>query len=147
MSQRSRWSPARLYLVISGLSLLVIAVAGFTVSNSFPTAAEEVGSDSGHIFGLFETNGWHNAAGLSSGLIALALAAKPAWARFGALLKGSIYVVVTTSVAFWGGEFFLIASNTADQVLHASLAIAGIATGLMTPASHSTPYSAPGVAS
>lgn len=145
MSQQSRWTPARLYLVLSGVGLLVIAAAGFIVSSSFPTAAEEVGSRSGHIFGIFETNGWHNLAGLSSGVLALGLAAKPEWARFGALLKGSIYVVVTTSIAIWGGDVFLVASNTADQVLHAALAIGGISAGLITPSPH--PSSAPGLAS
>ncbi len=130
--RRARWSPARLYLVISGAFLVVAGLTGFTVDASFPTSPSGVHpvlDDAG----VFATNGWHNVTGLVSGLISLAFATRPEWARTGAFVKGGIYVVATTAFQIWGGETFLIAVNGADQILHATLAVAGIATALATP--------------
>ena len=130
------WSPARVYLVGSGIFLLVVAAAGFALNTTFPIgAAETESAESDHIFGILETNGWHNLAGLISGVVALGFALKPEWARAGALLKGAFYVVVTSGIALWGGETFWIASNAADQVVHASLAVGGLATGFFTRSS------------
>jgi hypothetical protein len=128
------WSPARIYLVVSGAFLVVASAIGFTLDSSFPTSAETVRATSPeHIYGVLATNGWHNLSGLLSGLAALAFALKPEWARTGALFKGVIYVFVTTSIAIWGGETFLIASNAGDQVVHATLAVTGLGAGLVTP--------------
>ena len=130
------WSPARVYLVATGILLIGAAIAGFGVSTSFPTSAEAVRSaDHGHIYGIFETNGWHNLSTLVSGTISLAFAARPRWARTGALVKATLYAVVTISIAIWGPEPFLIASNGADQVVHGSLAVAGYAAALGTRSS------------
>jgi hypothetical protein len=127
------WSPARIYLVVSGLMLVGAAVAGFALTTSFPGSAEGVrAADNPHIYGILETNGWHNLASLVSGSLSLTFALRPEWARAGALFKGSMYTVVTASIAIWGPEVFLLASNTADQVVHGSLAATGLATGLAT---------------
>lgn len=132
-ASRLEWSPARLYLVTSAVFLLVTGTAGFIINHSFPFGASEVdAAGSAHIFGIFETNGWHNLAAVLSGIAALGFAARAEWAPAGALIKGGIYVVVTVSVAFWGGETFWIASNAADQMVHATLAVGGIVTGLLT---------------
>lgn len=128
----SSWSPARWYLVVSGIGLLLLGGIGFALNASFPTSSAEFG-DSAHLFGVFETNGWHNAAALASGVIALGFAADERWARLGAFVKGALYVVVTTALFLTEPGTFLVASNTADQVLHASLAVGGIAMGLATP--------------
>ena len=127
------WSPGRIYLVASGVFLLFIAASGFFFNASFPTAREDVAATSSHLWGIFETNGWHNLAGLISGLVALGFAIKPEWARAGALFKGGFYVVVTASVAIWGGETFLIAANFADQIIHGTLAVTGLVSGFLTP--------------
>ena len=133
-----KWSPARIYLVASGILLLVLAAAGFAVNRTFPIGMHEFqAAGSGHILGLLETNGWHNLAGVISGVVALGFALKPEWARVGALLKGAFYVVVTTSIALWGGDTFWIASNGPDQVIHGSLAVGGLLTGWLTPKHHS----------
>jgi hypothetical protein len=128
------WSPARLYLVVSGVFLLILGVIGFALTTAFPTGAGEVdGAGSGHILGIFETNGWHNLAALGSGAVSLAFALRPETARLGAFVKGGFYVAVTSSIALWGGETFWIASNTADQFLHGAMAVGGLTTGFMTP--------------
>lgn len=129
------WSPARIYLVVSGVFLVVAAAVGFSLSTAFPSSASAVATAGhAHIFGIFETNGWHNLAALISGAISLTFAARPEWARTGALVKGTMYVAVTISIAAWGPETFLIASNAADQVVHGSLGVAGLAAWLATPA-------------
>jgi hypothetical protein len=128
------WSPARVYLVAWGVFLLAAGAIGFTVNDAFPATADAVESaGSGHIFGIFETNGWHNLTSMISGVIALAFAVRPEWARTGAFVKGVMYVTVTASIAIWGPETFKIASNAADQVVHGALGIAGLAAGAMTP--------------
>lgn len=132
-SRSTTWSPARVYLVVSGIFLVGAALTGFGYSTSFPSSAEAVRSaHNPHIYGIFETNGWHNLTSLVSGLVSLSFALRPEWARTGALVKGSLYTVVTISIAVWGADTFLIASNAADQVVHASLAVAGFAAALAT---------------
>ncbi len=127
-------SPARVYLVASGVWLVAASLVGFTVNSAFPASAGAVESaGSGHIFGIFETNGWHNLAALISGAIALAFAVRPEWARTGAFVKGAMYVAVTVSIAVWGPETFKIASNAADQVVHATLGVTGLAAAALTP--------------
>ncbi|MFN2587052.1 MAG: DUF4383 domain-containing protein [Actinomycetota bacterium] len=128
------WSPARIYLVTSGIFLVAASLIGFTVNSAFPSTPDAVdAAGSGHILGVFETNGWHNLTALISGAIALGFAVKPEWARLGAFVKGFIYVAVTASIAIWGPEAFKIASNAADQVVHASLGVTGLAAAVMTP--------------
>lgn len=128
------WSPARVYLGASGVLLVLSAVVGFGVNSAFPeTSADVHSAGSGHIFGIFETNGWHNLSALISGAIALGFAVRPEWARAGALLKGAMYVAVTVSIALWGPETFRIASNTADQIVHGMLGVTGLAAGAATP--------------
>ncbi|MEX2459493.1 MAG: DUF4383 domain-containing protein [Actinomycetota bacterium] len=131
--QSQRWSPARIYLVVSGVFLLLLAGAGFLVNRDFPTSPSEVAGGSSLVGGLLLTNGWHNLAGLLSGLIALGFAVRPEWARTGALFKGLFYVGVTSSLLITDARNVLLASNWADQIVHASLAVGGLATGLATP--------------
>ena len=128
------WSPARVYLVASGAFLLVVAAAGFALNQNFATGPDYLaGHDAtAHVFGILETNGWHTLAGLLSALVALGFALRPEWARAGALVKGVFYTGVTAGIALWGPEPFWIASNAADQVVHATLAVTGLATGLAT---------------
>lgn len=128
------WSPARVYLVVTGLLLVGGAIAGFRLGNSFPTTADAAHSvENPHIYGIFETNGWHNVSTLVSGTISLAFALRPRWARTGALAKGTLYAAVTISIAVWGPETFLLASNTADQIVHGSLAVTAFAAAAATP--------------
>lgn len=134
--ETATWSPARVYLVASGVLLVLAAVVGFGVNSAFPATSDEVGSaGSGHILGIFETNGWHNLNAVISGAIALGFAVRPEWARTGAFFKGAMYVAVTVSIALWGPETFRIASNTADQIVHAALGVTGLAAGFATPRS------------
>jgi hypothetical protein len=127
------WSPARIYLVASGILLLIIGIAGLALNRSFPTSPGAVdAAGSRWLLGVFQTNGWHSVAALGSGAVALGFAARAEWARLGAMVKGVFYVVVTTSLFITEPSAFLLASNAGDQIVHASLAIGGIATALAT---------------
>jgi hypothetical protein len=127
------WTPARIYLVASGIFLLFVGVAGLVLDRSFPTSPGAVDSaGSGWLFGVLQTNGWHSVAALVSSAAALGFARRAEWARLGAMVKGVFYVVVTTSLLITEPSTFLLASNAGDQVVHASLAVGGIATALAT---------------
>jgi hypothetical protein len=108
-------------------------VAGLALDRSFPTSPGAVDSaGSGWLFGVLQTNGWHSVAALASGAVALGFATRPEWARLGAMVKGLFYVAVTTSLFITEPSTFLLVSNVGDQIVHASLAIGGIATALAT---------------
>ena len=121
------WSPARVFLAMSAVFHSFIGSVGFIASSSFAT-----GADSGHIFGVFETNGWHNLAGLALGLTSLAFAARPETARFGALSLGVAMIIVTIVLQIMEPGTFWLASNGWDQMLHALAGIGGVASALAT---------------
>jgi hypothetical protein len=128
-----RWSPARIYLLVSGVYLAVLGGVGFLYNHSFPTGARAMHhASTAHIFGTFETNGWHNLAGLLFGVIALAFVTRPERARLGALAVGvpNAFVFITFAVA--DPKTFWIASNGADNVVHAVLGFGGILAALAT---------------
>ena len=72
-------NPSRIFLSISGAYLLLTGLIGFAVSGSFPTRRDAVGTSHGHIFGVLETNGWHNAAALALAVPSLLVALR--WPR------------------------------------------------------------------
>src|SRR3990172_3238791 len=88
------WSPTGLYLLVSGVWLVVVAgVVGFIYNSDF--AIDTRPGSSSDIFGILETNGWHNLAGLLGGLAALGFALKAATAHFRALSLGVVYLILT----------------------------------------------------
>ena len=142
------WTPARLFLAVSVLYHVPLGIAGLLVDQSFPLspgAAADAGS--GHIFGTFETNGWHSVAGLFIGAVSLIFALRPRYAREAALAIGFGHVGVVLALAIWDPSTFLFASNAADQFIHSATAIGGIVTGLSTPArsKHGSFFAARGV--
>lgn len=127
------WSPARIFVAVSAGYHLPLAVGGLVVDQTFPVgarAAEHGGR--GHIFGVFETNGWHSLAALLVGLVSLHFAARPRHAREVALVLGVGHVVVFGGLLVWAPSTFWFASNDADQVVHAATAVGGIGAGLLT---------------
>jgi hypothetical protein len=112
---------------------LPVAIVGLAIDQTFPVgadAAEHAGS--GHIFGILETNGWHSLAALLVGVVSLYFAVRPERAREGALAIGIGHVGVVLALTFWAPSTFWFMSNGADQVVHASTAIGGIGSALLT---------------
>ncbi len=134
-TNRARWTPARIFLCLGGGWLLVVGIVGFALNSTFPIgAAEAQASHSAHIFGVFETNGWHNLAAMLFAVVALPVVfLRPDWSRSTAMMLGVVHVGVTLGLSLWDPSTFWVASNSADQVVHAGYAVGGIATAMATP--------------
>jgi hypothetical protein len=126
-------SPAQVYALVIGAVLVVAGIAGFFYSASFDTGD---GTERDAVVGILDVNGWHNLVHLASGALGLLVAGSYGGARAYALGLGAVYAVVTVLgfVAGDGDEIFnLLPVNTADNVLHLLIAIAGLGAGLATP--------------
>ncbi len=118
-----RYTPAQIYALAFGATLLLVGLLGFIANSSF-----DVGSNvNGNNFIVFEVNGWHNLVHIASGLVGLAMWRNPATARSFALGFGVVYLLVTI-IGFADGNdvLGLIPVNAADNVLHLAIAAAGI---------------------
>src|ERR687883_1694311 len=116
-------TPAQLYALLVGGTLVVAGIIGFFYSSDFgsPGKVDDV-------FGILSVNGWHNVVHIVTGglgLLALGYAAR--------LYAGGLGVVYI-GVAVWGfilGNHQAILDflpvNTEDNVLHAILGVAGLA--------------------
>ena len=130
-------TPAQVYSVLFGATLVLAGVLGFFVNTDFDVGTGVQGDD----LILFEVNAWHNLVHIVSGLLGLGLARKASTARVFALGFGTVYLVVTV----WGfiAEdnilFGLAPTNPADNLLHLLIAVAGIGAGLGSPPASRTP--------
>lgn len=132
-AQTDRWTPARWFLLAVAISHLPLGVGGLLVNRSFPIGDEAArAGDSGHLFGVLETNGWHSLAALALGVLAAWIVFRPRRARLVALALGAFHVALVVQLAILDPSNFWIASNGADQVVHASTAVGGIVSGLLT---------------
>ena len=120
-------TPAQIYALVFGVTLLVVGIVGFFVDSSFDVGSGVQGDD----LIVFEVNGWHNLVHIASGALGLALMRSAAGARLYALGFGSVYL----AVAIWGfidgsDVLGLIPVNSADNWLHVAIAVTGILAGL-----------------
>ena len=121
-------TPAQLYSLIFGATLLLAGILGFIADASFGNLGNDVNGDK---LVLFEVNGWHNIVHLASGALGLAMAGKPSTARLFALGFGTVYLLVTIIGFIDGNDIIgLLPINGADNVLHLAISLAGIAAGL-----------------
>jgi hypothetical protein len=126
-------SPAQVYALVIGLTLVAAGILGFFYSASFSSGD---GTERDAVLGILDVNGWHNVVHIATGAIGLFVAASYGGSRAYALGLGAVYLVVTALgfVAGDGEEIFnLIPVNTEDNVLHLLIGIAGIGAGLATP--------------
>jgi hypothetical protein len=135
-------TPAQLYALLVGGTLLVAGIIGFFYSSDFGSPGEV---DS--VFGILDVNGWHNVVHIVTGGLGLLALGYAARAYAGGL--GVVYLVV----AIWG---FIIGNhesilgfipvNTEDNVLHLLLGLAGVgayaATAADEPRAARTPRTA-----
>jgi Domain of unknown function (DUF4383) len=129
-------SPAQLYALVFGATLVLAGILGFFYNASFATGNETL-TDRDAVLGILDVNGWHNVVHILSGAVGLAVAGSYGGARAYALGFGAVYAVVTIlGFAYGDGDsiFKLIPINTEDNILHALIAIAGIGAGLASPA-------------
>ncbi len=131
--QADSWTPARIFMAASAVFHLPVAIVGLAIDQTFPLGADEAAhAGSEHIFGIFETNGWHSLAALLLGVVSLYFAVRPERAREAALAVGLGHVVIVLALTIWVPSTFLLASDGADQVVHSTTAIAGIGSALLT---------------
>ncbi len=129
----SNWTPARIFMVISAAYHLPLAIVGLAIDQTFPLGANAVAlADSEHVFGIFETNGWHSFAALLVGAVSLYYALRPKGARATALALGIGHVGIVVALAIVPPSTFWLASNGADQIIHSITAIGGIGSALLT---------------
>ena len=133
MMRPSEINPARLFMIASAIFHVPVGIAGFAYDQSFPIGpAAAANAPAAHVFGVFETNGWHTLGALFVGAVSLYYALRPQHAREGALALGAGHVALFVSLVLWDPSTFWIASNAADQIVHASTATGGIVCGLLT---------------
>ena len=120
-------SPARVFCLVVGATLVLVGVLGFIAESAFDTGS---GVDGENLI-IFEVNGWHNLVHIASGLFLLALMGRHDTARVAALSFGAVYGVVTIIGLVDGEDVLgLFPVNAADNVLHILLTIAAFAAGL-----------------
>lgn len=113
--------------LLGGITLILVGLLGFIAESSFSTSDElERGSFLG-----FDVNGWHNLVHIATGAFLLSGAAKRKTAKTVALTFGVTYLLVTLIGIIDGDDLLGLAPiNSADNVLHAVLALAAIAAAL-----------------
>jgi Domain of unknown function (DUF4383) len=124
-------SPARLYATVVGVVLTIAGIAGFFYGASFGSPGE-----ADQLLGAFAVNGWENFLHLGAGLVALVAAGYAA--RACALALGLLYLLVAAwgwAAGDGGSVAAVIPVNTAENVLHLALGLAGIAAVATTPRS------------
>ena len=134
-------SPAQVYALVIGLTLVAGGIAGFFYNASFSTG-DAIERDA--VLGILDVNGWHNVVHIATGVLGLAMAGSYDGSRVYAVALGVVYLLIALAgfIAGDGGEIFgLIPVNTEDNVFHLLVGFAGLGAGLATP-----PNPAPSVA-
>lgn len=126
MNAHDTRTPAQLYSLVFGATLLLVGIVGFFVNSSFDTGS----ALSGDNLIIFKVNGWHNVVHLLSGALGLAMARRADSAYTFALGFGIVYAVVTVWGFIDSSILNLIPVNGADNVLHLLIAAAGILAAL-----------------
>jgi hypothetical protein len=127
---------ARAYALFVGIVLTIAGIGGFLsflVTGNYTAAGAPSGSVV--LLGIFAVNPLHNIIHLVTGLIALGALAYSggAYLRWYALVFGVVYALVTVLGIVMGSNILgLIPINPLDDVLHAVLAIFGLAAYFMT---------------
>jgi hypothetical protein len=98
-SEASR--PSRLYLWIWGVMLVVLGAGSLIINPDFSTG-NDVHAE--HLFGVFETNGWHGLAGLFAGVVAVAFAPSSRWSPTVAAAVGAAGGVLPALLFFAVGD-------------------------------------------
>ena len=120
-------TPAQLYALVFGVTLVAAGIIGFFYSAAFGAPGKV-----SPVLGILDVNGWHNVVHLATGALGLAAVGSAAYARTYALALGAVYIVV----AVWGfvigsGEAILtiVPVNTADNFLHLAIGVLGLIAG------------------
>jgi hypothetical protein len=128
-----RRSPAQVYALVIGVTLVAAGIVGFFYNASFGTGN---GTERDAVLGILDVNGWHNLVHIASGVLGLLVFASYDGSRLYAFGLGLVYLLVALLgfLAGNGDEIFnLIPVNTEDNFLHLLIGLAGVAAGVVTP--------------
>ena len=120
-------SPAQTWARLIGWVLLIAGAVGLFYSASFGSPGEVDA-----VFGILDVNGFHNLVHILSGLLGIVMARSFGSARAYCLLLAVAYATVTIwgLVVGDGGEIIsILPVNTADNVLHAFIALVSLIVG------------------
>ena len=142
MNDRTHRTPAQLYALLVGATLVAAGLIGFLYNASF-AVGDDVPRDA--VLGILDVNAWHNLVHIATGAIGLAVFRSVAASRSYALGLGAVYLLVTVwgFILGDGGVILnLVPLNTEDNVLHLLLTLTGLAAGavsasLTAPQAHS----------
>ena len=112
-------SPAQLFTLVIGLTLVGLGVLGFFYTASFSTGD---GAERDAVLGIFDVNGWHNVMHIVSGAIGLAVVG---------LVLGRARLCVRPRGRLPGDSGARGREHLA--ALHLLIAVAGIGAGLASP--------------
>ncbi len=127
-------SPAQVYALVIGLTLVAAGILGFFYNASFGTGD---GTERDAVLGILDVNAWHNLFHIATGGLGLVVAGSYGGARAYALGVGVVYLVVAL-LGFLAGDgdelFNLIPVSTEDNILNVLIGVAGATAGIGTPA-------------
>jgi hypothetical protein len=125
-------SPAQVFALVIGTTLLVAGIAGFFYNASFGAGD---GTERDALLGVLDVNGWHNLVHIGSGAAGLLVAGSYGGSRGYAIGFGGLYLGVAL-LGFLAGDgdeiLNLIPVNTEDNLLHLLIGIGGVGAGLAT---------------
>jgi hypothetical protein len=127
-------SPAQVYALVFGVTLVAVGVIGFFYEASFSTGDD---AKADKVFDILAVNGWHNVVHIATGAIGLAVAGSYANARLYAIGFGVVYVALGVIGLLMDNPDLLldiVPLNDEDNVLHLLIGVAGLGAGLATPA-------------
>ena len=119
--------PARSYALLIAGGVGLAARTGFFTNNDLSTGVNVTRTA---IFGVLDTNGWHNLFHLLFVPLAVWVANRAGAARSFALLAGLLYAVMGVAGIALGDRavlFGLIPVNLFDDAIHLSLGVLGLA--------------------
>ena len=119
--------PTRLYALLIAGGFALAGVLGLFVNNDFSTGAALTRKA---IFGLLDTNGWHNLFHFAFVPVAFWVAGRAGASRSFAVLGGGLYALMGLAGIAIGNDavfFGLIPVNLVDSFIHLSLGVLGVA--------------------
>lgn len=119
--------PTRLYALLIAFGFAAAGILGLFTNNDFSTGVDVTRKA---IFGLLDTNGWHNLFHFAFVPIAFWVANRAGASRSFALLAGLLYAALGAAGIAIGDDavlFRLIPVNLLDSVIHLSLGVLGVA--------------------
>lgn len=128
------WTPARWFMLVAAVWHIPLGIIGLIYDRTFPIGSGAASrAHSEHIFGIFETNGWHNLAAVVIAVPSLAVVyAWPRFTRVMSLVVGVSNTAVFVLFAVIDPATVWVASNAADQVIHALTGAGGILAAIVT---------------